>query len=59
MRKQTQGSSLVQGDVFGLVALDLVLRVVQARVMDVALVVHVLAVNPQDSAAMIDVRAEK
>jgi hypothetical protein len=38
----------VQGDVIGLVALDLLLRRVPARVMDVALVAHVARVDLHD-----------
>ena len=37
-RQPTQRSPLVQGDMVGLVALDLILRLVRARVMDIALV---------------------
>src|SRR5262249_31227717 len=46
-----QRFALVQSDVIGLVALDLVLRIVRARMMDVALVAHVGRVDPYDTAA--------
>src|SRR5690242_19487921 len=46
-----QGAPLVQGDMRGLVALDLVLRRVGAGVVNVALPVDVLAVHPHDAAA--------
>src|SRR5690348_17103400 len=51
MTKTSQYSASVQGDMVGLVAFDLVLGVVGARVMDVALVSHVLGVDVDDVAA--------
>src|SRR6516225_5224438 len=50
-RQPTQRPPLVQTDMVGLVALDLILRLVRARVMDIALVVHVPGVNAQDGSA--------
>ena len=50
-RKPPQRPTLVQGDVIGLVALDLILRFVGARVMDIAFVVHVFGVHADDLAA--------
>src|SRR4029077_14847119 len=50
-RQASQRAPLVQGYVLRLVALDLVLRFFAARVMDVALVVHVAGVYAHDSAA--------
>ena len=44
-------AALMQSDVIGLVALDLILRIVRARVMDIAFIVHVLCVHPHDTAA--------
>jgi hypothetical protein len=38
----------VHGDMIGLIAFDLVLRIVLARMMDIALVVHVPRVHPYD-----------
>jgi hypothetical protein len=46
-----QRAALVQGDVVGLVAFDLVLRLVPARVVDVALDLDVPRVHAQDMAA--------
>jgi hypothetical protein len=40
----------VQSDVIGLVAFDFVLRIILARVMDVAFVVHVARMHPDDTA---------
>jgi hypothetical protein len=39
--------------VIGLVALDLVLRVILARVVDITLVVHVRRMYPHDAAAYV------
>src|SRR5579871_529701 len=50
-RQLPERPALVQGDMVGLVALDLILRLVPARVMNVAFVVHVLAMHADDSAA--------
>src|SRR5581483_7216336 len=44
----SQCAALVHGDMIGLVALDLVLRVVAARMVDVALVRHILLVDAHD-----------
>src|ERR1041384_1752308 len=49
--KPSQYPAFVQGDMVGLVALDLVLRLVPAGMVDVALVAHVLGVHPDDAAA--------
>src|SRR5579883_59161 len=49
-RQVPQRPPFMQGDVVGPVAPDLILRVVRARVMDVALVVHVALVDAQDRA---------
>src|ERR1044071_1539644 len=49
--KPSQYPAFVQGDMVGLVALDLVLRLVPAGMVDIALVVHVLGVHPDDAAA--------
>ena len=49
--KTAQCFAFVQGDVIRLVALDLVLRVILAGMVDVALVVHVLGMHPNDSAS--------
>lgn len=46
-----QCGSLVQGDVVSLVALDFVLRVIRARVMDITFIVHVFFVHLHDPAA--------
>jgi hypothetical protein len=48
MVKRAQGSALVQGDVIGFVAFDLVLRIIIARMMDIAFVVHVSCVHPHN-----------
>src|SRR5262245_3011511 len=48
---ESERSSLVQGDVLGLVALDLVLRVVLARMVDVSLPIHVFRIHLDDPAA--------
>src|SRR5579871_3755999 len=50
-RQLPERPALVQGDMVGLVALDLILRLVPARVMHVAFVVHVLAMHANDTAA--------
>src|SRR5690606_9599773 len=47
---ELQGAALVRGDVIGLVAPDLVLRIVLARATRVALVVEVLRVDGDDGA---------
>ena len=49
--KEPQCCSLVHGDMIGLIALNLVLRIILARMMDVAFVVHVCRVHPHDMAA--------
>src|SRR5262245_1172776 len=49
--RELQGSPFVQGDVVGLLALDLVLRVVLARMVDVSLPVHVFRMHLDDPAA--------
>jgi hypothetical protein len=49
--KAPQCFALVHGDMIGLIALDLVLRITLARMMDIALVVHVRRVHPYDMAA--------
>ena len=46
-----QDRTFMQGDVIGLVAFDLVLWIILARVMDVALVVHVARMYPHDTTA--------
>ena len=46
-----QRLSLMQCDVIGLVAFDLVLWIVLARMMDIAFVVQVARVHPHDTAA--------
>jgi hypothetical protein len=51
LRQTPKGPPLVQGDVLRLVALDLILRIFATRVMEVALVVHVLGVYAHDPAA--------
>jgi hypothetical protein len=51
MREEPQRPSLMQGDMIGLVAFDLILRILRARVMDVTLVVHVFPVHALDGAA--------
>ena len=43
--------TFVQSDVIGLVAFDLVLRIILARVVDIAFVVHVARMHPHDMAA--------
>jgi hypothetical protein len=48
--KVPQYLTLVQSDVIGLIAFDLVLWIVPARVMDVALVIYVLGMGPHDTA---------
>ena len=47
---QSQSGSLVQGDMVGLVALDLILRRILARVVDISFVVHVFRVYFDDAA---------
>ncbi len=49
--KMPQGSALVQGDMIGFVAFNLVLWIVCARVMDIAFVVHIPRVHAHDTAA--------
>jgi hypothetical protein len=49
--KRPQRPALVQSDMIGSVAFDLVLRIILARVMDVAFVVHVSCVHPHDVTA--------
>ena len=49
--KASQRLALVQGDMIGLIALDLVLRIVLARMMDIAFVIRVPRVHPYDAAA--------
>jgi hypothetical protein len=46
-----QASTLVQSDMIGFVAFDLVLWIVRARVMDIAFVVHIPRVHAHDTAA--------
>jgi hypothetical protein len=46
--KRAQGSTLVQSDMIGFVAFYLVLRIILARVMDVALVVYIHRVHAYD-----------
>jgi hypothetical protein len=50
-RKVPQHITLMQGDVVRLVALDLILRVILARVMSVAFVVYILSVHLHDRSA--------
>src|SRR5262249_33341822 len=47
----SQDFAFVQGDMIRLVAFDLVLRIVVARMMDIAFVVHILGVHPDDAAS--------
>src|SRR6185503_5264857 len=49
--KEFQRDSLVQSHMIALVALDLILRVVLARMVYVALVGHILLMHPDDPAA--------
>lgn len=49
--KAPQCLALVHGDMIGLIALDLVLRIILTRMMDIAFVVHVARVHPYDMAA--------
>ncbi len=49
--KASQCFALVHGDMIGLIALDLVLRIVLFRMMDIAFVVDVPGVHPNDVAA--------
>jgi hypothetical protein len=49
--KKLQCSTLVQSDMIGFVALDFVLWIILARVVDVASVIQVLGVNTRDAAA--------
>jgi len=44
-------AALVQSNVAGLVALDLILRIVRTGVMDVTFIIHVLCVHPHNTAA--------
>jgi len=46
-----QRTALMQGDVVGFVALDLVLRFILARMMNVTFVVYVLGMQLHDRAA--------
>jgi hypothetical protein len=46
-----QGTALVEGNMIGLVALDLVLWIIRARVMDITFVVHVPGVQANNMAA--------
>jgi len=48
--KMPQGPTLVQRDMFGLVALDLVLWIGRTRVMEIAFVVHIPGVHAHDAA---------
>lgn len=45
-----QDFTLVQSDVIGLIAFDLVLRVILARMMDITFVVHAARMHPYDVA---------
>lgn len=49
--QKPQCFALVHGDVIRVIALDLVLRIILARMMDVAFVVHVRRIHPYDMAA--------
>jgi hypothetical protein len=49
--KASQCFALVHGYMIGFIAFDLVLRIVLARMMDIAFVVHVPRVHPNDVAA--------
>lgn len=49
--KEPQCFPLMHCDVIRLIALDLILRSIRGRVMDVALVVHVPCMHPHDMAA--------
>lgn len=49
--KAPQCFALVHGDMIGLIALDLVLRIILTRMMDIAFVVHVSRVHLYDMAA--------
>lgn len=51
MIKQAQCLPLMQGDMIGLVAFNLVLRVVLTRMMDIAFVVHIARMHPDDMTA--------
>lgn len=46
-----QRASLVQGEVIGLVALDLVVRIIRAGMMNIAAADHIAGVHPDDAAA--------
>lgn len=46
-----QDRTFMQGDVIGIVAFDLELRIILARMMDVALVAHVARMYPHDTTA--------
>lgn len=46
--KPPQCTTLVHGDMVGLVAFDLILRIALARMMYVTLVVHIALVHPHD-----------
>ena len=45
-----QGFTFVQSDMIGLVAFDLVLRIILARMMDITFVGHVARMHPHDTA---------
>jgi hypothetical protein len=47
----SQGAALVEGNMIGLVALDLVLWIIRARVMEITFVVHVPGVHANNMAA--------
>src|SRR5262245_53166414 len=49
MQQAPQRTPLVQGDVIGLVALDGILRIIGARMMDVALVGYIPLIHPHDA----------
>jgi hypothetical protein len=51
LTRSLEDSSLVQSDVIGLVTLDFVLRLIFCRVMNVAFVIHFLAMDLDDLAA--------
>ena len=50
-RRPTQRGAFVQGDVVCFIALDLVLRLILARVMNIAFIVYVFGVDLYDRAA--------
>ena len=51
MSKTPQRATLVQGDVIRFVALDLILRVILARMVDVSFIIHILRVYFHNPAA--------